>query len=97
MAFSDTARCSLTEAAQHPLRLAAPPDNVPVAAARVVLNKLLKPASAPACPTPSPPPVPSWSNQRRHRAPPARTNGARAPGSIRCSPCCAGRRVPPSP
>ncbi|MFC7478715.1 hypothetical protein ACFQS7_30675 [Dankookia sp. GCM10030260] len=42
MALSDTARRILAEAAKHPLRLAAPPDKLPTAAARAVLNNLLK-------------------------------------------------------
>ncbi|MBL6457456.1 hypothetical protein JMJ55_19160 [Belnapia sp. T6] len=42
MALSDTARRILAEAAQHPLRLAASPDKLPVAAARAVLSSLLK-------------------------------------------------------
>ncbi|MFC7478324.1 DUF3489 domain-containing protein [Dankookia sp. GCM10030260] len=42
MALSDTARRILAEAAQHPLRLAAPPNRLPIAAARAVLNNLLK-------------------------------------------------------
>lgn len=42
MALSDTARRILAEAALHPLRLAAPPDRLPAAAARSVLTNLLK-------------------------------------------------------
>jgi hypothetical protein len=42
MALSDTARRILTEASQHPLRLAAPPNKLPAAACRAVLNNLLK-------------------------------------------------------
>jgi hypothetical protein len=42
IALSDTARRVLTEAAQHPLRPAAPPDKLPAAACRSVLNSLLK-------------------------------------------------------
>jgi hypothetical protein len=42
MAVSDTARRILAEAAQHPPRLAAPPNKLPTAACRAVLNNLLK-------------------------------------------------------
>ena len=41
--------------------------------------------------------VPCWPSRDRRtrsRVPPSR---ARAPSSSRCSPCCAGRKVPPSP
>ena len=52
MALSDTARCILAEAAQHPLRLAAPPDKLPIAAARAVLNNLLKQGFVEECAAP---------------------------------------------
>jgi hypothetical protein len=42
MALSDTARRILAEAAQHPLRVAAPPQKIPAAACRTVLSNLLK-------------------------------------------------------
>ncbi|WP_431272017.1 recombinase family protein [Dankookia sp. P2] len=42
MALSDTARRILADAAQHPLRFAVPPDKLPIAATRAVLNNLLK-------------------------------------------------------
>ncbi|MBL6459372.1 hypothetical protein JMJ55_29070 [Belnapia sp. T6] len=42
MALSKTALRILAEAAPHPLRLAAPPDKLPAAAARAVLSNLLK-------------------------------------------------------
>ena len=52
MALSDTARRILAEAAQHLLRLAAPPDNLPTAAARAVLNNLLKQGYVEECEAP---------------------------------------------
>ena len=52
MALSDTARRILAEAAQHPLRLAAPPDKLPAAAARAVLNNLLKQGYVEVCAAP---------------------------------------------
>ncbi len=52
MALSNTARRVLAEAAQHPLRLAAPPDKLPVAALRAVLNNLLKQGYVEECKAP---------------------------------------------
>ncbi len=52
MALSDTALRILTEAAQHPLRLAAPPDRLPAAACRAVLNSLLKQGYVEECEAP---------------------------------------------
>ncbi|MFZ4499596.1 MAG: hypothetical protein ACOYMX_07815, partial [Burkholderiales bacterium] len=52
MALSDTARRILAEAAQHPLRLAVPPDKLPIAAARAVLNNLLKQGYVEECAAP---------------------------------------------
>jgi hypothetical protein len=52
MALSDTARRILTEAAQHPMRLASPPDKLPTAAARAVLNILLKQGYVEECEAP---------------------------------------------
>jgi hypothetical protein len=52
MAPSDTARCVLAEAAQHLLRLATPPDKLPAAAARAVLNNLLKQGYVEECEAP---------------------------------------------
>ena len=52
MARSDTARRILAEAAQHPLRLAAPPNKLPAAAARAVLNNLLKQGYVERCEAP---------------------------------------------
>ncbi|MBL6082190.1 hypothetical protein JMJ56_29880 [Belnapia sp. T18] len=42
MALTDTAHRILIKATQHPLRLAAPPDKLPTAAARAVLSSLVK-------------------------------------------------------
>ncbi len=42
MALSDTALGVLTEASQHPLRLATPPKHLPAAACNSVLRSLLK-------------------------------------------------------
>ncbi|WP_431266896.1 DUF3489 domain-containing protein [Dankookia sp. P2] len=52
MALSDTARRILAEAAQHPLLLVAPPDKLPIAAARAVLNNLLKQGYVEECAAP---------------------------------------------
>src|SRR3954449_4283569 len=52
MALSDTARRILAEAAQHPLRLATPPDKLPMVAARAVLNSLLKQGYVEECEAP---------------------------------------------
>jgi hypothetical protein len=52
MALSDTARRILAEAAQHPLRLAAPLDKLPTAARRAVLNNLLKQGYVEECEAP---------------------------------------------
>jgi hypothetical protein len=52
MALSDTARRILAEAAQHPLRLATPPQKLPVAACRVVLGNLLKQGYVEECTAP---------------------------------------------
>src|SRR4051794_40246744 len=52
MALSDTARRVLTEAVQHPLRLATPPDKLPTAACRAVLNNLLKQGYVEECTAP---------------------------------------------
>ncbi|WP_052389569.1 DUF3489 domain-containing protein [Belnapia moabensis] len=52
MALSDTARRILTEATQHALRLAAPPDKLPVAACRSVLASLLKQGYVEECAVP---------------------------------------------
>lgn len=52
MALSHTARRVLAEAAQHPLRLAAPPQKVPVAARRAVLTNLLKQGYVEECAAP---------------------------------------------
>jgi hypothetical protein len=52
MALSDTAHRILTEAAQHPLRLAAPPQKLPAAACRAVLGNLLKQGYVEGCEAP---------------------------------------------
>jgi hypothetical protein len=52
MALSDTARRILAEALQHPLRLTAPPDRLPAAACRAVLNSLLKQGYVEECEAP---------------------------------------------
>jgi hypothetical protein len=52
MALSNTARRILAETAQHPLRLAAPPDKLPTAARRPVLNNLLKQGYVEGCTAP---------------------------------------------
>jgi hypothetical protein len=52
MALSDTARRILTEAAQHPMRLASPPDKLLTAAARAVLNIVLKQGYVEECEAP---------------------------------------------
>jgi hypothetical protein len=52
MALSDTARRILAEALQHTLRLAAPPDRLPAAACRAVLNSLLKQGYVEECEAP---------------------------------------------
>lgn len=53
MPLSDTARRILTEAARHPLRLAEPATKLPAAAARAVLNSLLKQGVVEACAAPT--------------------------------------------
>jgi hypothetical protein len=52
MALSDTARRILAEAAQHPLRLAAPPNKLPAVAARAMLNNLVKQGYVEECAAP---------------------------------------------
>jgi hypothetical protein len=52
MALSDTACRILAEAAQHPLRLATPPEKLPAAACRAVLNSLLKQGYVEECTAP---------------------------------------------
>ena len=52
MALSDTALRVLTEASQHPLRLATPPKQLPAAACNAVLRSLLKGGYVEECPAP---------------------------------------------
>jgi hypothetical protein len=52
MALSDTAIRVLSEAAQHPLRLATPPNKLPAVAARAVLNNMLKQGYVEQCKAP---------------------------------------------
>src|SRR5688500_2629973 len=52
MALSDTALRVLTEAGQHPLRLATPPKHLPAAACNAVLRSLLKGGYVEECPAP---------------------------------------------
>jgi hypothetical protein len=52
MALSDTALRALTEAGQHPLRLATPPKHLPAAACNAVLRSLLKGGYVVECPSP---------------------------------------------
>ena len=52
MALSDTARRVVTEASQHPLRLATPPKQLPTAACNAVLRSLLKGGYVEECPAP---------------------------------------------
>ncbi len=52
MALSDFARLILAEAPHHPLRLAAPPERLPTAACRAVLNSLLKQGYVEECEAP---------------------------------------------
>src|SRR4051794_34792756 len=52
MALSDTGRRILADAAQHPLRLAPPPDKLPAVACRSVLSSLLKQGYVEECTVP---------------------------------------------
>jgi hypothetical protein len=63
MALSDTARRILTEAAQHPLRVAAPPERLPITACLSVLNSLLKQGYVEECAAPNDLICPRWQQQ----------------------------------
>ena len=63
MAISDTARRILTDAAQHPHRLASPPEKLPAAACRALLNSLLKQGYVEECAAPDDLTGPRWQQQ----------------------------------
>ncbi|WP_431266987.1 DUF3489 domain-containing protein [Dankookia sp. P2] len=85
MALSDTARRILAEAAQHPLRRAAPPDKLPTAAARAVLSNLLKQGYVEECEASRRVRRPALESAGRHTARGAHNRGG--DGGNRCRAC----------